>query len=136
MNNVVERVPQFNAIYKAPIFLWANTSELKLFTKFGGQDVSFTFHPMVSVQRLDQDLIKARVEMLKEFLDAPDDTKAKKNIASKIGPVLDEQKEVVAESASVKPNHVDEDDKKYRENSTQELLDKTKKKQEIVEILD
>ena len=35
-----------------------------------------------------------------------------------------------------KPNHVDEDDKNTEKNSTQELLDKTKKKQKIVEILD
>jgi len=91
---------------------------------------------MVSVQRWDQDLIKARLEMLQEILDAPDDKEAKKNIASKIGPVLDEQKEVDAESASAKPNHVDEDDKNTEENSTQKLLDETKRKQQIVEILD
>jgi hypothetical protein len=127
-NEIVQKIPQFNSLSKAPVFLWKSTSELHIFATMLGENSSFTYHPMVSVQRVDQNLIKARAEMIQEVLDAPDDEKVNKNIASKIGPVLDKKKDVVADSVSAKPNHSDK-------SSAQTILDKTKKKQEVVEAL-
>jgi len=134
MDIIVKASPQLQAISQAPIFVWKSSSELKISTKMFNESVAFTYHPTVSVQHIDQNLLKDRIKLAKD-MDSASEDKSQKNTVSKIGPKLDEQKEVTSDGEQ-KTIIADDKNESMGKIETQKFLGEAKKKQDLIEILD
>lgn len=131
MNKLITDIPQYKIAAKAPVYLWESDSKVQIYAKADDDVVTFTFHPAIAVEHVDQALLKDRV---KEFQDI-DKTEARKgaasdkDIAAKVGTKLDNQKQGNPEQTS--PNITIQAKQK-----TDKLIVQADEKQDVVNYLE